>query len=67
MIYCQPMQKAKKRLDELLGSASIVVLASHSNEMISEFCNKAIVMDSGRVVFHGTPPECVDFYSRDLT
>jgi len=43
------MRKAKKRLDQLMDQASIVVLASHSEEIINKLCNKKIFLERGRI------------------
>lgn len=47
------MDKAKARLNELIDQSSIVVLATHSNEMIAQVCNKVIWLDAGKLRFFG--------------
>lgn len=42
--------KAKARLEGVMSEAKIVVMASHSNEIIHSFCNKIIRMEAGRIV-----------------
>jgi ABC-type polysaccharide/polyol phosphate transport system ATPase subunit len=42
--------KAKERMEEMMASSKIVVLASHSKEIINKFCNKTIKLESGRIV-----------------
>jgi ABC-type polysaccharide/polyol phosphate transport system ATPase subunit len=46
-------ERATKRMEEFIGRSRIVVLASHSNQLIKSMCNKAALMDSGRVVATG--------------
>jgi ABC-type polysaccharide/polyol phosphate transport system ATPase subunit len=41
--------KAKARLEGIMNEAKIVVMASHSHEIINSFCNKVIRMEAGRV------------------
>ena len=43
------IEKANKRLDEFVGSTGILVLASHSEELVRRFCNKSILLERGRV------------------
>lgn len=43
------MKKAEERMLDLQSRAKIVVLASHSHEVIRQMCNKALWMDRGRV------------------
>lgn len=42
--------KAKKRLDSFVNTAGIVVLASHSAELISRFCTQVIELKNGRII-----------------
>jgi ABC-type polysaccharide/polyol phosphate transport system ATPase subunit len=46
-------ERATKRMEEFIGRSRIVVLASHSNQLIKSMCNKAALMDSGRVIATG--------------
>ena len=39
--------KAKKRIDILISSSKIFIFASHSKEMIKEYCNRLFIMDHG--------------------
>lgn len=43
-------KKAKQRMDEFFLSARAVVLASHSEKLISSMCNKVIELDKGQLV-----------------
>ena len=45
------MDKARKKMVSLLNQSSIVVMATHSDELIQEFCNKALLMEGGRITF----------------
>lgn len=47
------MEKARKKMVSLLDQSSIVVMATHSNELIQEFCNKALLMQGGRIEYIG--------------
>ncbi|HYA19939.1 MAG TPA: ABC transporter ATP-binding protein [Burkholderiales bacterium] len=43
-------EKAQRRLAELVGKAKILVLASHSPDIIRANCNKVVRLDHGRIV-----------------
>ncbi len=43
-------QKAEDRIGRLFSRTSIVLVASHSDELLSHFCNRRIKMDGGRLV-----------------
>lgn len=49
--------KASKRIDDFVDRANIVVLASHSRDLIKKVCNKAISLEQGRIIASGTPDE----------
>ncbi len=51
------IKKASERIDKFVASANILVLASHSRDLIKKMCNKAIVLEQGRIVGSGTPEE----------
>jgi lipopolysaccharide transport system ATP-binding protein len=46
-------EKSKTRLAELVDQAKILVLASHSPEVIRENCSKVIRLEHGRIVEQG--------------
>lgn len=43
-------EKAKQRMESMMQSSKIVVIASHSKELINKFCNKTIRLESGNIV-----------------
>jgi ABC-type polysaccharide/polyol phosphate transport system ATPase subunit len=55
-------ERAAKRMKELLGRSSIVVLASHVTALVRSICNKAALMDAGRLVAIGPVDEIFDMY-----
>ena len=56
------MEKAKIRLNQLITHSSIVVLASHSSDLIREMCNKVILLKSGKLQFFGDVDEGLKLY-----
>jgi ABC-type polysaccharide/polyol phosphate transport system ATPase subunit len=57
-------EKAKKRVDALIERASILILASHSDVLIKSLCNRAILLESGRVVTEGDVDEVIGIYRK---
>ena len=63
-------QKARQRLDEIVARAGILVLASHDVDLIRSTCNRAILLQEGRITASGTTEEVLDLYlggARDKT
>ncbi|MFB6448965.1 ABC transporter ATP-binding protein [Bradyrhizobium tunisiense] len=55
-------KKARQRLDEIVARAGILVLASHDVEMIKSTCNRAILLEQGRITAAGTTEEILGRY-----
>jgi ABC-type polysaccharide/polyol phosphate transport system ATPase subunit len=49
------LERAEKRLSELVSNAGILVFASHSQELVRRLCNKAIWMHGGEARASGDP------------
>jgi len=43
-------EKAKKRMDDYMDKSSILIIASHNNDIIKSYCNKCILLNKGEVV-----------------
>ncbi len=43
------MKKARDRMNNLINKANIVVIASHSQDIIDTLCNKVITLEAGKV------------------
>jgi ABC-2 type transport system ATP-binding protein len=54
--------KARERLERLIKSSNIVVLSSHSLDIIEQLCNKVIVLQKGQVKFFGDCKEGLERY-----
>ena len=59
-------ERAEKRLNEFLGRSRIVVLASHSPGLTKSICNKAALLQAGRLVAIGPVEEVFDQYDELL-
>jgi ABC-type polysaccharide/polyol phosphate transport system ATPase subunit len=55
-------KKARQRLDEIVARAGILVLASHDVDLIKSTCNRAILLQEGRITGAGTTEEILDRY-----
>jgi homopolymeric O-antigen transport system ATP-binding protein len=55
-------KKARQRLDEIVVRAGILVLASHDIELIKSTCNRAILLEEGRIVAAGASDEILGQY-----
>jgi homopolymeric O-antigen transport system ATP-binding protein len=56
--------KARKRMEDFVSASSILVLASHSIPILQEWCDRAILLDKGRIVAMGDVKEIAAVYQR---
>lgn len=47
------LDKAQNFIDTLLDTSKILVFASHSEQLLKRFCNKAILIDQGQIKDYG--------------
>ena len=57
------IDSARRRMNELMERASIVVFASHSLDVLPTFCDRTILLRQGRIVADGPTPEVVRLYT----
>ena len=55
-------QKADRRLREIVETTKILVLASHSSDLLRKNCNRILWMEHGRVRMDGPPNEVLSAY-----
>lgn len=58
------VEKASKRLDSFIRRAGVLVLASHSEKMIRDMCNKAVLLEHGRIIAMGALDDVFERYTR---
>jgi ABC-type polysaccharide/polyol phosphate transport system ATPase subunit len=57
------LEKAQKRMEKFVGGAEILVLASHSNDLLRKWCNKGILLQHGRITARGDINDVIDTYA----
>ena len=60
------MDKAEKRLKDFMSRSKILVLASHSEAMIRKFCNKALLLEHGKMLGIGGVDEMFALYNERI-
>jgi ABC-type polysaccharide/polyol phosphate transport system ATPase subunit len=58
-------QKSRKRIAEVLQTAKAVVMVTHDMSWITAFCNRAILMDKGKIVADGHPEDIADRHEQN--
>jgi len=61
------MHKARERMVSLLNQSSIVVIATHIDELIHEFCNKGLVLEGGSIKYFGDVDQAVKIYRSSIS
>jgi ABC-type polysaccharide/polyol phosphate transport system ATPase subunit len=57
-------ERARSRLTQRFERSRIVVMASHGTELQRRMCNKALVLDGGRLRYYGALEEGIDVYAQ---
>lgn len=57
-------ERANKRMHDLVSSTNIMVLASHTRDLLEQNCNRIIWLEHGRVKMDGSPEEVLRHYFR---
>ena len=58
----QFLAKAQRRIEEFVAGSSILVLASHSMELLLKWCTRGVLLHQGRVLTIGPIKDVVDTY-----
>ena len=54
--------KSQARVMELVRAAKGIVLVTHDMNWVTEFCNRAMLLEQGRVIAEGDPAEIVELH-----
>jgi ABC-type polysaccharide/polyol phosphate transport system ATPase subunit len=57
-------ERAVDRMNDFIGRSRIIVLASHSHDLIQSMCNKAALMQEGTIVAFGSVDHVLEHYQR---
>jgi ABC-type polysaccharide/polyol phosphate transport system ATPase subunit len=55
-------EKSKARVLELVQEAKAIVLVTHDMAWVTEYCNKAMLLEKGRIVAVGSPENVVEIH-----
>ncbi|MCO5130290.1 MAG: ATP-binding cassette domain-containing protein [Xanthobacteraceae bacterium] len=57
-------RKAEARMLDLVKRSGILVVASHSERLLNNICNRAIILDKGRIIYDGDTGPALARYER---
>lgn len=60
------MKKAARRLEKLVESSGVLVLASHSESLLRRMCSKAVLLERGQVVHQGSLEDVLERYNETI-
>jgi lipopolysaccharide transport system ATP-binding protein len=55
-------EKAQQRMQQFIDSSGTLILASHSNKLLQQFCTRGLVFDQGRIVCDASLEQALDYY-----
>ncbi|MFY7959162.1 MAG: ABC transporter ATP-binding protein [Elsteraceae bacterium] len=60
------MEKARRRIEEFTENAEILVLASHSMEILRQWCDRILWLDGGKIKMDGPTEEVLALYEASM-
>ena len=57
--------RAEERMKQFMESAATLFLASHSDELLKQFCNRGIVFSHGSIVYDGPLESALNYYHNE--
>lgn len=60
----QFLRRARERLVNRIEGSGIVVMASHNDGLLRTFCNRALLIDGGRLLFEGSVEDVLAEYKK---
>ncbi len=57
-------EKAQKRIDDFIGRAKIMVVASHAEALLRLICNKAVLLNNGAIEYFGDLDKALELYKK---
>jgi lipopolysaccharide transport system ATP-binding protein len=55
-------ERAQQRLEEFIETAGTLILASHSDGLLRQFCHRGLVFSQGQIIFDGPLEESLSYY-----
>jgi lipopolysaccharide transport system ATP-binding protein len=55
-------EKAQKRMQQFIDGSGTLILASHSDDLLHEFCTRGLVFDQGRIVCDAPLEQALAYY-----
>lgn len=59
------IEKSNQRLLNLIDNAKILVFASHNGELLRKLCNRAVLLDNGRIKMIGHIDDVLEVYAEN--
>jgi ABC-type polysaccharide/polyol phosphate transport system ATPase subunit len=59
-------KKCRRRMEEMIAKAHLIVMVSHDLEALTRFCNRAIWLDHGEIRLAGSTSEVVAAYTEAM-
>lgn len=58
--------KARQRMQDRVAGSRLLVLASHSQDLLKRVCNRGVVIEAGSIAYDGSIKDALGFYADSL-
>ncbi|MSR56197.1 MAG: ABC transporter ATP-binding protein [Planctomycetaceae bacterium] len=59
-------KKARKRMEDMIATARLIVMVSHDMQSLLKFCNRALWLDHGQIQMIGKPLDVIAAYTEAM-
>ena len=60
-------RKCFARLEDMVAAGASVVFVSHSAQLVTQLCQRALLLQHGRIVMQGEPREMINHYYQSMS
>ena len=60
-------ERAQRRMEDFIGSAGTLLLASHANDLLRQFCTRGLVFHQGQILCDAPLEEALAYYHEHCT
>ena len=58
-------KKSQLRINNIIKKSGAFILASHSQNLLKNYCDRGIIFDQGKIIFDGNINEAINYYNKN--
>ncbi|MES9886964.1 MAG: ATP-binding cassette domain-containing protein [Candidatus Sedimenticola sp. 6PFRAG1] len=58
--------KAENRMSDMIETSKVLIMASHTDDLLKRFCKKGLVMESGEIKYYDLIGDALNYYHKEI-